>query len=133
MRLTCGVIEYHSAQAMVALGLALAMVLAGWQLAYRIEEDSFLMIDSCTYMHASRSSTRDINNASMFGITSEHARKRGVIMCNIVQMCILFPAILLCINSQFAIKRISHSKPDLRYCTSHKLSDNVCIKAIDYS
>ena len=89
-----------------------------WQVGSWLEEDSFLTIDSCRYMHASRSSTHDIDNACMFGIASKHARKRGVVTITLFIAysfsCDSFDCVL-CENSQFAIKRISHSKPDLRY------------------
>ena len=48
----------------------------GYGVGSWLEEDSFSKIDSCPYMHANRLSTRDIDNACMFGIASEHARKR---------------------------------------------------------
>ena len=61
-----------------------------------------------------------IDNACIFEIASEHVRKRGVVMCNIIH-CVFFFLdsfdCVLCKNSQFAIKRISYSKPDLRYLT----------------
>ena len=59
----------------------------GYSVGRWLEEESkksLSTIDSCTYMHASRLSTRDINNTCMFGIASKHACKRGVAMINII-------------------------------------------------
>ena len=102
-------IPYCSSDGCAWLGVGYG-VAVGW----KIKEDSFSTINSCTYKHVSRSSMRDIDNACMFGITSEHAHKRGVVTYNIFH-CVFFSCdsfdCVLCKNSQFAIKRISHSKP----------------------
>ena len=71
-------IEYHTAGVTVALGLVLAMVFArvgSWLVESKTHSRRSTAIQ-CTYMHASRSSTCDINNACIFGIASEYMRKR---------------------------------------------------------
>ena len=75
-------------------------------------------VDSYMYIHASRSSMRDIDNGCTFGIANEHTRKRVVVTYVTLLIVYSFSCdsfhCVLCKNSQFAIKRISHSKSDLQ-------------------
>ena len=115
----CGVagllIEYHTVhhvRATVALGLALAMLLAGW-----LAESKDLFVHQQLY--ASRSSTCDINNTCMCLGQQASTRAKGVWSCVTLFIAYSFSCdsfdCVLCKNSQFAIKRILHSKPDLYY------------------
>ena len=52
-------IEYHTVQVTIVLGLVLAMVLADW---FEELKKIHSTIHSCRYMNASRSSTSDIDN-----------------------------------------------------------------------
>ena len=83
-------IEYHTTQMTVALG----WVLAGWQLIWRIEDDSSSTIDSYTHMHMHASTRRsnmcEIEKACMFAITITHLSKRGVVTCNIIHCVFIF-------------------------------------------
>ena len=72
-------IEYHTAQAMVALGLALAMVLAGWQLAQESKKthprQSTAVRTSMQVNRARMISIMRLMCACTFGIVSEHTQE----------------------------------------------------------
>ena len=113
-------IPYCSSDGCVWLGVGYIVLAVGLKNRRRLILDDRQL--SCMYKHANRSSMHDIDNACTFGIASEHARKRGVVTCNIIHAysfsCDSFDCVL-CKDLQFAIKRILHSKPDLRYNLQH--------------
>ena len=100
-------IEYHTARATVALRLVLAVGLKNQRRLILDNRQLYVyrrnwLLSACAYntrqqenmrltksmrliKSASRSNTREIDNACMFAIASEHAclRKRGVVTCNI--------------------------------------------------
>ena len=109
------VIEYHTARVTVALGLTLAMVFAvGLKNRRRLIRQSTA---TCTYMQVDQACVILITGACLGLQTSTRAKglwSHVTLLIVYSFSCDSFHCVL-CKNSQFAIKRISHSKSDLQY------------------
>ena len=105
-------ISYYSSNSCTWLGIG----------SLKNQENSFSTIDSCRFMHACMQVDQIHDNACMLAIASTYPWAKGVWWwwCILLFIAYSFSCNSFdCVidkNSQFAIKRISHSKPT---CAGH--------------